>query len=244
MNLKRTFATMLRVLTQLRRDRRTLALIIFVPSLLLVILNYVFEGNPKMFNAVAPMILGIIPFTLMFIVTSVAVLRERTSGTLERLIISPASRLDILFGYAGAFALLAFLQASLASFIITVVLNVPIFGNTASILLMAVLAGILGMSLGLLFSAFAKNEFQAVQFMPAFVLPQFLTSGLFTPRSDMAPFLRYFSDIMPITYVVDSMKLIQANATWTSKLYFDISVIIGFIIASLVLGAWSLRPRG
>ena len=235
---------MLRVLTQLRRDRRTLALIIFVPSLLLVILNYVFDGNPKMFNAVAPMILGIIPFTLMFIVTSVAVLRERTSGTLERLIISPASRLDILFGYAGAFALLAFLQASLASFIITVVLNVPIVGNTASILLMAVLAGILGMSLGLLFSAFAKNEFQAVQFMPAFVLPQFLTSGLFTPRSDMAPFLRYFSDIMPITYVVDSMKLIQTNATWTSKLYFDISVIIGFIIASLVLGAWSLRPRG
>lgn len=243
MNPRLTFATMLRVLKQLRHDHRTLALILFVPSILLIVLSYVFEQNPQVFDGIAPLILGIIPFTLMFIVTSVAVLRERTSGTLERLLVSPASRLDILFGYAGAFALLAFLQALLASFVILVVFDVPIAGSTASLLTVAVLAGILGMSLGLFFSAFAKNEFQAVQFMPAFVLPQFLTSGLFTPREDMASFIRYFSDVMPITYVVEAMKQIKTNATWTGNLTFDVSVIICFVIVALVLGALSLRSR-
>jgi len=243
MNLKRTFATMLRVLKQLRHDHRTLALILFVPSILLIVLSYVFENNSQVFEGIAPLILGIIPFTLMFIVTSVAVLRERTSGTLERLLISPASRLDILFGYAGAFALLAFVQAALASFITIVVFNVPIAGNTASLLTVAVLAGILGMSLGLFFSSFAKNEFQAVQFMPAFVLPQFLTCGLFTPRDDMASFLRYFSDLMPITYVVEAMRQIKTSFTWTGDLTFDVAVIAGFILVALVLGALSLKPR-
>jgi ABC-2 type transport system permease protein len=243
MNLKRTIATMVRVLRQLSHDHRTLALIILVPSILLIVMNYVFEQNSQVFDGIAPLILGIIPFTLMFIVTSVAVLRERTSGTLERLLISPASRLDILFGYAGAFALLAFLQAALASFITLGVFSVPISGSTVSLLVVAVLAGILGMSLGLLFSAFAKNEFQAVQFMPAFVLPQFLTCGLFIPRDDMASLLRYFSDLMPITYVVEAMKQIQTSATWTGKLSFDVCVISGFILVALVLGALSLKAR-
>ena len=243
MSFKRTFATMLRVLKQLRHDHRTLALILFVPSILLIILNYVYEQKPLVFDNVAPLILGIIPFTLMFIVTSVAVLRERTSGTLERLLISPASRLDILFGYAGAFALLAFLQAAIASFFTIVVFNVPIAGATTWLLMVAVLSGILGMSFGLFLSAFAKNEFQAVQFMPAFVLPQFLTCGLFTPRDNMAPFLRYFSDVMPITYAVDAMKEIKSNALWTGNLTFDVIVIIGFVLLALVLGAFSLKRQ-
>ncbi len=243
MSFKRTFATMLRVLKQLRHDHRTLALILFVPSILLIILSYVFEQNSRVFDGIAPLILGIIPFTLMFIVTSVAVLRERTSGTLERLLISPASRLDILFGYAGAFALLAFLQASIASFFTIVVFNVPIAGSTVSLLTIAVLAGMLGMSLGLFFSAYAKNEFQAVQFMPAFVLPQFLTCGLFTPRDDMASFLRYFSDVMPITYVVEAMKEIKTHTAWTGNLSFDVAVIVGFVMVALILGAYSLKPR-
>ncbi|HEX5797193.1 MAG TPA: ABC transporter permease [Candidatus Saccharimonadales bacterium] len=241
MNPRRTLATTQRVLKQLRHDHRTIGLILFMPSILITILYYVFDDSKLIFNSIAPLLLGIIPFTLMFIVTSVAVLRERTSGTLERLLTMPVSKLDILLGYALAFAMLAFLQASIASYVVINLLNVQIVGSVLSLLLVAVLAGVLGMSLGLLFSAFAKNEFQAVQFMPAFVLPQFLTCGLFVPREQMAPALQYFSDVMPITYVVKAVQEVKSHPTWTNELSLDILIVGGFVIFSLVLGALSLK---
>jgi ABC-2 type transport system permease protein len=234
---------MARVLKQLRHDHRTMALIFFMPTILIVILYYVFDGNHPLFNHIAPLLLGIIPFTLMFIVTSVAVLRERTSGTLERLLTTPASKLDIVVGYALAFALLALVQASIASVITLALLDVTIVGNNISLLIIAVLAGVLGMAFGLLFSAFAKNEFQAVQFMPAFVLPQFLTCGLFIPRDQMANFLQYFADVMPITYIVKAVQEVQSIASWTTNLTVDLAVIIGFTAIALVLGAASLRSK-
>lgn len=243
MSPKRTFSTTRRVLRQLRHDHRTMALIFFMPTILIAILYYVFEGNHPLFEHIAPLLLGIIPFTLMFIVTSVAVLRERTSGTLERLLTTPASKLDILLGYALAFALLALVQAVVASVITLALLDVSIRGATLSLLVVAVLAGVLGMAFGLLFSAFAKNEFQAVQFMPAFVLPQFLTCGLFIPRENMANFLQYFADIMPITYIVKALQEVQTTTRWTTDLTTDIIVIAGFAAVALALGAVSLRSK-
>lgn len=243
MSIGRTFSTMLRILRQLRHDHRTLALVFFMPSILLIILYYVFNDNRHVFDSLAPLLLGIIPFTLMFIVTSVAVLRERTSGTLERLLTTPASRSDILLGYALAFALLAFVQAGIASWICLGLLGVTIAGSATSLVLVAVLSGVLGMSFGLFFSAFARNEFQAVQFMPAFVLPQFLTCGLFIPRDQMAQVLQWFSDIMPITYVVRAMQEVQHATGWTNELTNDLRIIGGFIVLALVLGAVSLRRR-
>lgn len=243
MSPKRTLATAWRVLKQLRHDRRTIGLILLMPTVLITVLYYVFDDAKHLFDSVAPLLLGIIPFTLMFIVTSVAVLRERTSGTLERLLTMPISKLDILVGYGLAFALMAFLQALLASWVLIGLLNVEIAGDVADLLLVAVVSGVLGMSLGLLFSAFARNEFQAVQFMPAFVLPQFLTCGLFVPREQMAQALQYFSDVMPITYVVEAMQEVSSNSGWTGVLSTDLLVISGFILLSLVLGALSLRAK-
>ena len=243
MSTKRLLSTASRVLRQLRRDHRTMGLILLMPTVLIVILYYVFNDDTSSFNTIAPLLLGIIPFTLMFIITSVAALRERVSGTLERLLTSPATKLDIIGGYALAFALLAFLQAAVASFVTIVVLGVDIQGSFLSLLIIAVLAGVLGMAFGLLFSVFAKNEFQAVQFMPAFVLPQFLTCGLFVPRENMADFLQYFSDIMPITYVVKAAQEVTMNTAFTRNLTVDIIVICGFILLALVLGAMSLRSR-
>jgi ABC-2 type transport system permease protein len=231
------------VLKLLKHDHRTIGLILFVPSVLITILYYVFEDSSFIFDGVAPLLLGILPFTLMFIITSVAVLRERISGTLERLLTLPISKLDILFGYAAAFALLALFQAAIASYVILGLLDVQVAGSIASLLVVAVMSGVLGMSLGLFFSSFAKNEFQAVQFMPAFVLPQFLTCGLFVPREQMAQFLQYFSDVMPITYVVKAMKEVQTNQTWTHELSVDLLIIAGFVILSLVFGALSLRRK-
>lgn len=243
MNLKRTFSTALRVLKQIRHDHRTLGLVLFMPTVLITILYFVFEGNGRLFNGIAPLILGIIPFTIMFIITSVAVLRERITGTLERLLTSPATKLDILLGYALAFAALALVQATIATFVTLTLLDVQISGEPSSLLVVAVLAGVLGMSFGLLFSAFAKNEFQAVQFMPAFVLPQFLTCGLFIPREKMAEFLQYFSAAMPITYVVEALQEVRSVSSWTSELSVNVAIIGGFILVALTLGALSLRSK-
>jgi ABC-2 type transport system permease protein len=243
MSIRCTFSTTARVLRQLRHDHRTIALILFMPSILITILYFVFEGNRPLFNNISPLLLGIVPFTLMFIVTSVAVLRERTTGTLERLLTSPATKLDILLGYALAFALLALLQSTIASFVTLGPLGVSIASPAYYLVIVAVLAGVMGMSFGLLFSAFARTEFQAVQFMPAFVFPQFLTCGLFTPRESMATFLQYFSNVMPLTYSVKALQEITSAATATPTLVVSIAAMAGFILLALILGAATLRTK-
>ena len=241
MSPAKTVATGLRVLRQLRHDPRTIALILFVPTILMVVFRYVFNSDTAVFNAFAPILLGIFPFIVMFIVTSITMLRERTTGTLERLMTLPMAKIDLLIGYALAFGVLAICQAALASFVTLHWLDTMVSGSVGLIIVVALLAGVLGMSLGLFVSAFATTEFQAVQFMPALVLPQLLTSGLFVPREDMAKPLQWFADIMPLTYVVDAMKQVAANTSWTSTLTKDVLVIVGFIVGALVISAATLK---
>jgi ABC-2 type transport system permease protein len=241
MSPRRTIATTTRVLGQLRHDHRTIGLILFVPSVLMILMRYVFNDTTATFESLAPMVLGIFPFTVMFVVTSVAMLRERTAGTLERLMTLPIAKLDLLLGYALAFAALTVVQGSLVSFITLNWLGVSVAGGTGRMLLVAALAGILGMSLGLFASAFARSEFQAVQFLPAFVLPQLLTCGLFVPVDKMAEPLQWFANVMPLTYLVNAMQQITSYSGWTDDLVRDLVVITGFIVGALLLGAATLR---
>ena len=241
MNSRRLLSTTIRILQQLRHDRRTLALVFFMPAILMIVLRFVFNEQSQFFNDISPLLLGVIPFLLMFVVASVAVLRERTSGTLERLLVSPATLSEIILGYAVAFALLAIVQAAIVSLVVLGLLEVTISGSIVSLMVVATLSGVLGMSFGLLFSTFARNEFQAVQFMPAFVFPQFLTCGLFTPRENMAEFLQYFASAMPITYVVDAMTEVGVESGWTSDLTLNVVILSGFVVLALSLGVLSLR---
>lgn len=241
MSIPKVFATARRVLQQLSHDHRTLALILIVPSALLIILKYVFEERPFMYDALAPMILGIFPLTIMFIITSIATLRERSNGTLDRLMTYPISKLDFILGYAVAFAVLAFLQAGLASFVVLGLLKVTVLGGTLPVLVSAITAALLGMALGLFMSAFATSEFQAVQFMPAFIFPQLLTCGLFVARDQMAGPLQWFADIMPLTYSVDAMKQVTTNAAWTGTLTRDLLIVAGYAVVALVLASVTIR---
>jgi ABC-2 type transport system permease protein len=243
MSPRRTFFTTLRVLRQLRHDHRTLALILVVPCVLLWLLKYVFDGEDRLYNQFAPLMLGIFPFIIMFVVASVATLRERTNHTLERLMTLPLFRLDLVAGYALAFGLLTLLQASLASFVALQLLGLTVTAGTIPVLVTATLAGILGMALGLFLSAFARNEFQAVQFMPAFVLPQLLVCGLFVDRDKMAEPLRWLADGLPLTYSVDAMKQITQHADWTGDLTRDLIVVGAFALVALGLGAATLRRQ-
>ena len=243
MSLRRTLATAGRVLMQLKNDPRTVALIIVVPCVLITLLKYVFNAQPKVFNSIAPMILGIFPLLMMFLVTSIATLRERKTGTLDRLMTMPISKLDFIFGYALAFAALALVQACVVSLVTLGLLGVTVMGGTLSVLLAAVLAALLGTSLGLLVSAFATSEFQAVELVMPIIMPQVLLCGLFVPRAAMAGWLQGISNVLPVTYSVDAMRQITQHVSWTNDFVRDLLVVTGCVVLALVLGAITIRRQ-
>jgi ABC-2 type transport system permease protein len=242
MSARITLATAARVLRQLRRDRRTLALVFLVPALLLVLFRYVFDGAPETFDRVGAPMVGIFPLVSMFLVTSIAMLRERTTGTLERLMSMPLAKLDLLVGYAIAFAVLAAVQASIASAVAFGLLGLDVEGSIWVVLAFAVLNALLGMSLGLFLSAFASTEFQAVQFMPAVILPQVLLCGLLVPRDRMANALEWLSAALPMTYAYDGLARAASGATG-ARVWVDVAVVAGTILIALTLGAATLRRR-
>jgi len=241
-NARITFATAGRVLAQLRHDRRTLAMLIVVPCVLVSLLAWIFDGTST-FDRIGAPLLGVFPFVVMFLVTSVATLRERTSGTLERLLTMPIGKLDLLLGYAIAFGLVAVVQAAAATTLAVTVLGLDVAGPVWLLMLVAVLDGLLGMALGLFVSAFAATEFQAVQFMPAFVLPQFLLCGLLVARDQMDDVLRWISNVLPLSYAVDAMKELTAREEVDPSVWADLSVVGLAMLLALALGAATLRRR-
>jgi len=243
MNVASTLATTLRVLTQLRRDPRTIALIIGVPCLLVTLIRYVFDAQPHVFDRIGGTMLGLFPFITMFIVTSITMLRERVTGTLERLMTLPLAKLDLLLGYAIAFALLAVFQSTIVSLIAFGLLDLHVEGSHIAVIALAVGNATLGMALGLFASAFARTEFQAVQFMPAIVFPQVLLSGLFVPRDQMAHWLEVVSDAFPLTYAYDALSRVTQGRGLGGWFALDLCVTVGSALLALALGAATLRRR-
>jgi ABC-2 type transport system permease protein len=237
-----TFATAERVLRQLRRDPRTLALVFLVPPVLITLFRYVFDSRPAVFDRIGGPMVGIFPFVSMFVVTSIAMLRERTSGTLERLMSMPLARLDLLVGYGIAFAAVAALQASLTAAVAFGLLGLDVNGPVWLVVVLAIANAVLGMALGLFFSAFARTEFQAVQFMPAVVLPQVLLCGLIQPRDQMGEVLHAVSYLLPLTWAYDALDhAVHGGASVTVAA--DAAIVIGITVAALALGATTLRRR-
>ncbi|RYB93598.1 ABC transporter permease [Nocardioides oleivorans] len=245
MSPRTTLAVAGRVLTQVRRDHRTVAMLLVVPCLLISLLWWMFDGPGQpdgMFDRFGPGLLAMFPFIVMFLVTSVTTLRERSSGTLERLLTMPMGRLDFLVGYALAFGLLAAVQSVLAVAVSVGLLGLEVDGPVWLLGVVAVVDAVLGTALGLLVSAFATTEFQAVQFMPAFVLPQVLLCGLFVPRASMPDVLEGISSVLPLSYAVDAMQELVATAD-PAEVWRDVLVVLVFALAALALGAATLRRR-
>jgi ABC-2 type transport system permease protein len=219
------------------------ALILLVPVLLVTLLKYVLEGAPGVFQRIGGPLLGLFPFISMFIVTSITMLRERTTGTLERLMTMPLAKLDILVGYALAFALVAAVQSTTVSLVALSLLDLEVAGPAWAVVLLAIGNAVLGMSLGLFVSAFATTEFQAVQFMPAFVFPQLLLCGLFVPRDRMADVLEAVSYILPLTYAYDALDRVTRLGVLDARAALDVAVVLGVTLLALALGATTLRRR-
>lgn len=249
MNAKMMWATCVRVLQQLRGDPRSVALILVVPAVLLALVYWLYEnetlppGAPRTFDRVGLMMLGIFPFVVMFLITSITMLRERTSGTLERLLTTPIHKGDLLFGYALAFSIMAALQALVANAVAYWVFGMSLKGNSGWVVLISVLTAVLGVALGLLCSAFATTEFQAVQFMPVVVIPQILLCGLFVARSEMNTVLQAIANVLPLSYAVDGLQQIAAHADVTGDLVTDLVVVAAFVVAVLLLASLTLRRR-
>ena len=238
-----TLSTSGRVLRQLRHDRRTVALLIVVPAVLLTVLYYMYEDSAAVFDRIALTMLGIFPFVIMFLVTSIAMLRERTSGTLERLLTTPLGKIDLLFGYGLAFSAAAAVQGAVATAVAYWLLGLDTVGSAGLVVLIAVVDAVLGVALGLLCSAFARTEFQAVQFLPVVVIPQILLCGLFVPREQMAGWLQAIADVLPLTYAVDALLEVGSSAQATATMWRDLIIVAGAAVVALVLAAATLRRR-
>jgi ABC-2 type transport system permease protein len=243
MSAAATVSTTLRVLTQLRRDPRTIALLLLVPALLITLLRFVFDGQPATFDRLGGPMIGLFPFITMFLVTSITMLRERTGGTLERLMSMPVGKLDLLAGYGAAFAAVAALQAAITATVAFALLDLDVAGSTSAVVALAIGNAVLGMSLGLFVSAFATSEFQAVQFMPAFVLPQLLLCGIFVARDEMASALEAISDALPLTYAFDALDRVASGGDFGARGWLDVAVVVGVTLLALGLGALTLRRR-
>jgi ABC-2 type transport system permease protein len=241
LSLRITLATAVRVLAQIRHDPRTIALLLIVPAALLALLHEMLGG--LQFDRLGAPMVGLFPFLTMFLVTSIAMLRERTTGTLERLMTMPLAKLDLLAGYGVAFALLAALQALITAAVAFLLLGLDTAGSTGLIFGLAVLNAVLGSVLGLLASAFASTEFQAVQFMPAFILPQILLCGLLIPRDQMAAGLDAIASVLPLTFAFDALEEVAVDGSGIGGVSREIAVLVGMCAAAIALGALTLRRR-
>ncbi|TJZ74859.1 ABC transporter permease [Rhodococcus oryzae] len=249
MNARIYTASTGRILRQLRADHRTVAMILLVPALLMTLLYFLYvnvptpPGQEPLFDRIAVTMLGILPFVVMFLVTSIAMQRERSSGTLERLLTTPMSKLDLLGGYGTAFSLAAAAQAIVACLVTFGLLGLTTSGSVGLVVLIAVLDATLGVALGLLCSAFARTEFQAVQFMPVIVIPQLFLCGLLVPRDQLPQWLEWISNVMPLSYAVEALQQVARYPGSTAVMWRDLGVVAGFAVVALCLAAATLRRR-
>lgn len=242
MNLRRTFATTGRILTQIRHDPRTIGLLLVVPSLLIGLMSWLFANTP-VFDTVGPAMLALFPFIVMFLITSISTLRERRSGTLERLLTLPISKLDFILGYALAFGLLAILQAGVAVGFSVWVCGLTIKGSVWLLLTVALADAVLGAALGLFASAFARTEFQVVQFMPALVFPQVLLGGILLPRAHMPDVLYSISDWLPLSHAIDALNAVSTGSEDDAYVGGKLLIIAAFAVGAILLGSITLRRR-
>lgn len=189
--------------------------------------------------------IGLILFFLVFVITIVSFLRERSQGTLERLMASPLRRGEIVVGYMLGFTVLALIQAVEVLVFSLAVLKVHNQGNVVLIFGIEMLMAISAVNLGIFLSMFARTEFQAVQFIPLVIVPQVLLSGILFPVSTEPTALRYLSDALPLTYAVNGLRDVMlkgADLTWLS-LQLDVGIVAGFCVLVIVAGITTLRRR-
>jgi ABC-2 type transport system permease protein len=242
-------ATTGRILRQLAGDHRSVAMILVVPSVIITLMYFMFKdvphrpGTPSPFDNACLIMLGVFPLIVMFLITSITMQRERVSGTLERILTTPLRRLDLLAAYGTAFSIAAAAQATLACVISFWLLGLDTAGSPALVFAIAIINAVLGVGLGLLCSAFARTEFQAVQFMPVVIAPQLLLCGIIVPRDMLPDWLQWISNALPASYALEALTEVGAHPDLTATAARDIAIVIAFAVVAMGLAAATLRRR-
>jgi ABC-2 type transport system permease protein len=242
-------ATTARILRQLVGDHRSVAMILLVPILVITLMYFMFQnvptrpGAPSGFNTACLVLLGLFPLFVMFVITAITMQRERASGTLERILTTPLRRLDLLAGYGTAFSVAATAQATLACIVAFWILGFDTAGSPIWVFVIAIANAVLGVGLGLLCSAFARTEFQAVQFIPLVMVPQLLLAGIIVPRAAMPNWLEWISNVMPASYALEALQQVGSHPELTWVAARDIIVVISCAAVALCLAAATLRRR-
>jgi ABC-2 type transport system permease protein len=194
-------------------------------------------------DSYAPALIVVFTFLFTFMLTSVSFLRERSSGTLERLMASPASRLELLLGYLLGFVGFAMLQGLVVLGYTTVVLDVPIAGPAWLVLLALAILVVGVVNLGIALSFFARNELQVVQFIPLILVPQIFLGGLFWPVQTLWAPLRVLSQLFPVTHGVVVLRDVMIGGAGTVEVAGRLLALLTFAVAMLLLGMFALRNQ-
>lgn len=241
MSPDRTFAITTRIVIQIIRDHRSVALIIVAPVIVMSLVGFSFADQKDVFDGIAPALMAVFAMFFTFILTGVSFLRERSQGTLERLLTTPVGRIDILSGYLLGFLVFAVIQSVVILFFTIFALQVSYRGDLWQIFILLMILTIVAVNLGIFVSTFAKNEFQVVQFIPIVLAPQIFLSGVILPVNQMPAYFQMIARVLPLRYAVDGLRGIMLDDQTLSDVGVEIAVLAGFAIIFLSLAAMTVR---
>jgi ABC-2 type transport system permease protein len=202
--------------------------------------RYVFGYDLEMIDTIGPAIIGLVVFFFTFIIAAISFLREKTLGTLEKFMVSPLSRVEIISGYILGFSVVAMIQSATTLLIVVFVFGVPMRGNPLTAFAVILLLGAGALALGSVVSNFARSEFQVVQFIPIVIIPQIVLCGVFWPVQSVPEFLRPISYVLPLTYASDALRAIMLKGAPPSQIFPDflflgVFFVLMFTAATLML---------
>jgi ABC-2 type transport system permease protein len=229
-----------RIIRQLIRDRRTMALIVIVPLVVMSLIGLSFPEEGVL-DYIAPALLATLALFFSFLLTGISFLRERSQGTMERLMASPVSRLDVVLGYLFGFFIFALAQTLIILFFTIYALGVNFYGDLWQIFIFQIVIIAGAVTLGIFTSTFARNEFQMVQFIPLIIVPQVFLCGVIWPVEQMPEYLQWLSAVLPLTYAVDGLRDIMLLGKNLLDVGFELAVLAGFTVVTSILAAVTLR---
>ncbi|MFB6361576.1 MAG: ABC transporter permease [Halobacteriales archaeon] len=236
--MRGAFTVAWRILLTLRGDRRTLGLVVGMPAFIIYLFSEVFPVA----EPVAPVLLGIFVFILTYMLTAIGFLRERTAGTLERVLVSPISRTGLVVGYVVGFGVLAAVQSLVLLGSGVYFLNVEFAHGVGLFFLVELLGAMTALGLGIVLSLFARNEFQVLQFMPTVIGPQIILGGTFMPVDTLPVYLEWPARLMPVTYLIEGMKYVVLDIGEAHDLWLAIAALAAFTAVSMAV-SWAAVRR-
>ena len=203
--------------------------------------NYIYgDKNTTFFTKMTPILMGFFVFFFVFLISGMALLKERTSGTLDRLLATPVKRSDIVFGYMLAYSLVAALQTFVIVLSTIWLLDLEVLGNIGDVIIVNIIFALVALSFGLLLSTLAKSEFQMMQFIPLVITPQIFFSGII-PLDAMADWVQSLGKLLPLYYAGHALSKIILNGTSILQLGFDISILLIFLLVLTILNVIGLK---